>query len=454
VAGGVLTQGIIALARRVANGPPPSPRGCCARTRARWFAAHVAEWLQCTGTFDGLLAASLKFDRLDPDGSTLASFIPVGPLLSESGAVHEGALALLVDTVTSIGQTAAGHLGGLSIEIGVKLHVPIPVGERLVVSTRILKVHRGAVISMEMELRQAVGVNGEEEGTLLASGWHTKSMKAPFRVRLWHGIVVRCLPLYILELRRGLAAAKASDSVKDNMEALLALRREDGIDGGEGVSVLVADITPRLQNLYGISHGAATAALLAAVVREHVKGMHQPLAVPVLADFSVLYLEPVPGGWPAGLAVWQQPPRPGRPEEGGVVRLVAELHMEGRALARANFAAQLPEPPRPRLLPAPARGPMWPQGTDDEKKEDSMEDEASKKGGGEREEKREGNVEEDFEGNEEEQQAQAAQHQEKTEKEQRNGIQSVKADPAKDVFEDDEEEWMRCWREGRPPPLN
>uniref|UniRef100_A0A7S4PSQ5 Thioesterase domain-containing protein n=1 Tax=Alexandrium monilatum TaxID=311494 RepID=A0A7S4PSQ5_9DINO len=581
----VLAGGLVRFVQSFAKGPP-SPRGYLSRVRARWFAGHVAEWLKCTGTFDGLLAGCLEFESLEPDGSVRAAFTPAGPLLSGSGAVHEGALALLTDTVTSIGQTAAGYLGGLSIEIGVTLITPVPVGERLIVRTRILKVHVGAVMSMEMELRRANTADGE--GELLATGWHTKSIKAPYKAHLWHGFLVRCLPLYKRELQRGLALTKAAASdikavsqapclagswtlhgedseqfhyvfehepgsetftgrllddtelregrvqegrvewkigdfhlsgtlddgwqrlenvhavkgtevfgplscfreakeeSQDNMESLLALRWEEGIDGGEGVTVLLADIAPRLQNIYGISHGAATASLLATVSREHLGGLQRPGGVPVIKSFSVLYQEPVPGGPTVGLAVWHQPPgRVARPDDKDAVRLTAELYNDDRPHARANLTFSLPEPPRPppqaRLfglgrMPGLQASFLRRRSQATEKRDSSLSDSevdenepASEQASGSAPEEFPNESQqkeaEDFDPAlkalpDEGQQLEAEVDAKEPSSEQDLGPvldefpdkgQSKAEAPAELDGEEEEEEWLRCWREGRPP---
>ena len=56
-----------------------------------------------------------------PDGTLRAAIVADWRMLGADGAVHEGALAQLVDVVTSLGQLAAGHVGGLSMEIAVKV---------------------------------------------------------------------------------------------------------------------------------------------------------------------------------------------------------------------------------------------------------------------------------------------------------------------------------------------
>lgn len=76
--------GLRRWARWLGDAPPPSPRSCCSRARARWLRRHVEAWLRATGTFDGLLAG-LDIEHLGADGCLRASLPATGLLLDGEG---------------------------------------------------------------------------------------------------------------------------------------------------------------------------------------------------------------------------------------------------------------------------------------------------------------------------------------------------------------------------------
>lgn len=347
-------------------GPLDGPFSCCAcrRVRARRFAGHVSTWLGSTPTFDGILAG-LSIDSLEPDGSVRASLIADWRLLSVDGFFHEGALALVVDSVTSIGQICAGYMSGLSIEIRFSLEdgdVPIQAGERLAIESRILKVRKGTVMVMQLEVRRApaLGAGGDEKGVLLASGTHTKSIKdglAPRRERLKLEVAGKFFPLAWLLWRRDLQSMRAWAAETPpgepvfSMEERVALR-EEGAWGDDGASTrFLVDVPVRLQNSFGIAHGGAIAAMLVAAGRAHLVRA-RPDAFPRAADVTVnevavMYQHPVPGFWTVAVVV---SPRTVGKSAGeawrGTVRLVASLQtVDGHELAKANLRAVLPEIP-------------------------------------------------------------------------------------------------------------
>lgn len=126
------------------------------------------------------------------------------------------------------------------------------------------------------------------------------------------------------------------------MEALLGARHEEGSGGRQ----LRVDIAGHLQNAYGIAHGAATAALLASAVRHRFAdelAAGQSGDAPAIAEMSVSYQSPVPGGWTVDVVV---DPGPAALAGGAAAcrRVVAELQVSGKALARGTFQVRLPAP--------------------------------------------------------------------------------------------------------------
>eukprot|EP00445_Apocalathium_hangoei_P006167 CAMPEP_0203844342 /NCGR_PEP_ID=MMETSP0359-20131031/3138_1 /ASSEMBLY_ACC=CAM_ASM_000338 /TAXON_ID=268821 /ORGANISM="Scrippsiella Hangoei, Strain SHTV-5" /LENGTH=449 /DNA_ID=CAMNT_0050759257 /DNA_START=1 /DNA_END=1350 /DNA_ORIENTATION=- len=352
-------------------GAPPA-KGWLSRARARWLRGQVSAWLRETVTFDGLLAEmALEFEHLGDDGSVRASLVAQGPLLTCDGMLHEGALALLTDTLTSVGQIAAGLLPGLSMQISVTCHgARVQQGERLVAEARILKLYPAAsIVSMELQLHRlgsplepSSGISPQE---LVAKGTHLKSFRAPFHVRLLNGLACRCLPLAWLLGRLDLAATRARRLASSthapgnavSLKQLLGLERQD--DGSQSIDArYTARVLDRLQNMYGIAHGAAIATLLAECALLHARSMEEcSSGEPLLQEMSITYAKPVPGGGLVDLIpsveVLRKQPTTGCAAASAAsvnTRIVVELQVGGDMLARGAFTMQLPEVLKPLAL--------------------------------------------------------------------------------------------------------
>merc|ERR1711865_1244739 len=128
-------------------------------------------------------------------------------------------------------------------------------------------------------------------------------MNAPFSAKLLNNFFVRCLPLAQLFAWRDLSALQARAEMQgepeSSVQALLYLVRAESHKEGllsagaePGQTHFSTEITPRLQNPYGIAHGGAIAGLLLTAARQHLALIYGP---GTLKDFSTTYLSMVPG---------------------------------------------------------------------------------------------------------------------------------------------------------------
>lgn len=323
-------------------GNTPPPKGSAKRLAHEFF----VQWIQATRTFDSLLSG-VTVDAVDRNGAVLRGHVTAaGPLLS-GGSLHEGAVMLLIDNLTTMGILTSGCFPGVSAELGVSILAKAREGEHLSFEVRVLKTGRSLAFT-SLELRRIPDDGGR--GELVASGTHTKFVAAPLFVRVLYSLLLRLPMLTKFLVKRWLAnlTKKAKAAMPKSMGDVLKLRK--AAQGSEGDFVI--ELSPATRNGGGVMHGAAIAGYLADAVRtryaddakatrEHQSLIVTPLTDPVLAteaavvvkEMSISYISAVPSGTHT-ISV--------TPLSSGCCTSIAELQdRKGRILARGRLSVGL-----------------------------------------------------------------------------------------------------------------
>lgn len=285
------------LVQKIANARPSLSR---AQEFADLATGFTLAFLKKTPTFDQLLA-NLVVDKVDPAGVVEATFVPSGPHFSENGSLHEGTLMLIVDDVTGMAARAGGSAGGVSIELSLNVFKSVHPGTKLSIKARALRVGRTIAFL-------TVDIWCHETGDHVATGTQIKHVGQPLAARLVNALTSKSATVARWMHRRRMAVlddAIAKHGLKQTdattMEELISLKRRDS---EADVLARTDDCQyevfthPALLNVLVAGHGASTAGIFAASLRDHIansesKGVDSG-TYPRVASISVNFMEPVP----------------------------------------------------------------------------------------------------------------------------------------------------------------
>mmetsp|Transcript_107365 Transcript_107365/g.334659 ORF Transcript_107365/g.334659 Transcript_107365/m.334659 type:complete len:340 (-) Transcript_107365:22-1041(-) len=285
LAAAAVVAGSAAVLRWLATAPLPKGG---AEERAALAREWWVKYLKITPHFDQFIK-DLVIKSMTPDGKASGTIVVKGALLSSEGTLHEAGLYDLIDTFGSLPIMAAGYPAGVSLEIGASILGPVAEGEELVVESQILRI--GSTVGFTaVEVRTV-------DGRLVASGTHTKHIGQPLLERMRHNLFARVPPLARWFSRRGMQKLEDVISSKGlrqvevkTMDEALGLQLMP--PGNEHGAHSVAMESLHLLNGYWAGHGASSAGLMAAAVREHLK--QEGCKQFSIQDMSVLYMNPVP----------------------------------------------------------------------------------------------------------------------------------------------------------------
>lgn len=253
-------------------------------------------------TFDQLIAG-FEIEEARSDGFVRGTIVAKGPMISKSGKLHEGGLMCLVDDMLSLPVWIKAKWPGVSVGMSFTAVEPVAAGEKLTAEAKVVRI--GSTLAFtSMEIRRT-GSND-----LVAVAEQTKHIGLPFLGRV-HGGLANMFLGYAERLIakgqekrdkaiHGLVAKGKMPALKKigldkSMEEVLDLKPTE--DPKEFHTVMKLSLC----NGYLGGHGAASASLFAAAVREY---LHQAGVQPVhITEMRCLYQTPVPALKPASVVL-------------------------------------------------------------------------------------------------------------------------------------------------------
>jgi len=291
------TSGTIYMAQHFASTPFPKKR---AVKRALEVSAAFFADIKKMYTFDQL-CSGFELEEVREDGYVRGSITAAGPLMSKDGMLHEGALMCLIDDVTSLSVLLKHSWPGVTVEMNFASFVPVLAGDVVLVESRLLRIGNTLAFT-SCELRRA--------GELVAVGGQTKHVGLPFMQRVVLGLgghfsmIGSCKEKSYKEWRDGTIKKYVYplEHIKpeSTMEVVLGLQRQDK------PTTYRANMSVQLLNGFLSGHGAASAALMAASVRELMSSEKNSQKARIF-EMHCSYLTPVPAFKPANIVVDASP---------------------------------------------------------------------------------------------------------------------------------------------------